>query len=79
MEVRWLQKLADCDAIKEVPLFDDHANGYLDTIVVNFSVAYAVHIKIIERTTNHDAYTSEDINNLSHSLMLATVRETNLL
>ncbi|WP_406704632.1 adenylosuccinate lyase [Sodalis sp.] len=106
VEVRWLQKLAACDAIKEVPSFDDHANGYLDAIVANFSVEDAERIKTIERTTNHDvkaveyflkekvaaqpallavsefihfACTSEDINNLSHALMLATARETILL
>lgn len=106
VEVRWLQKLAACDAIKEVPPFDDQANGYLDAIVANFSVEDAERIKTIERTTNHDvkaveyflkekvaaqpallavsefihfACTSEDINNLSHGLMLATARETILL
>ncbi|OIV46080.1 adenylosuccinate lyase [Sodalis sp. TME1] len=106
VEVRWLQKLAACDAIKEVPPFDDHANGYLDALVANFSVEDAERIKTIERTTNHDmkaveyflkekvaaqpallavsefihfACTSEDINNLSHALMLATARETILL
>ncbi|OZI15271.1 adenylosuccinate lyase [Sodalis-like symbiont of Philaenus spumarius] len=106
VEVRWLQKLAACDAIKEVPPFDDHANGFLDAIVANFSVEDAKRIKTIERTTNHDvkaveyflkekvagqpalqavsefihfACTSEDINNLSHALMLATARESVLL
>lgn len=106
VEVRWLQKLAACDAIKEVPSFDDHANGFLDAIVANFSVEDAERIKTIERTTNHDvkaveyflkekvaaqpalqavsefihfACTSEDINNLSHALMLATARDAILL
>ncbi|WMQ73649.1 MAG: Adenylosuccinate lyase [Sodalis sp.] len=106
VEVRWLQKLAACDTIKEVPPFDDHANGYLGAIVANFSVEDAERIKTIERTTNHDVKaveyflkekvaaqpallavsefihftcTSEDINNLSHALMLASTRETILL
>lgn len=106
VEVRWLQKLAACDAIKEVPSFDDHANGFLDAIVANFSVEDTERIKTIERTTNHDvkaveyflkekvaaqpalqavsefihfACTSEDINNLSHSLMLSTARDAILL
>ncbi|WP_074012130.1 adenylosuccinate lyase [Candidatus Sodalis sp. SoCistrobi] len=106
VEVRWLQKLAACDAIKEVPSFDDHANGFLDAIVADFSVEDAERIKTIERTTNHDvkaveyflkekvaaqpalqavsefihfACTSEDINNLSHALMLATARDAILL
>ncbi|MGP4123538.1 MAG: adenylosuccinate lyase [Sodalis sp. (in: enterobacteria)] len=54
VEVRWLQKLAACEAVKEVPPFDEHAKGYLDAIVANFSVKDAERIKIIERTTNHD-------------------------
>lgn len=106
VEVCWLQKLATCDVIKEVPPFDDHANGYLDGIVANFSMEDAEYIKTIERTTNHDvkaveyflkekvadvpalqvvsefihfACTSEDINNLSHALMLSTARQAVLL
>lgn len=106
VEVRWLQKLATCDDIKEVPPFNDHAKGFLDAILANFSVEDAERIKTIERTTNHDvkaveyflkekvagqptlqavsefihfACTSEDINNLSHALMLATARESVLL
>lgn len=101
VEVRWLQKLASCAAIKEVPSFDADANAYLDKIVAEFSVEDAARIKTIERTTNHDvkaveyflkekvaaipalqavnefihfACTSEDINNLSHALMLETAR-----
>lgn len=106
VEVRWLQKLATCDVIKEVPPFDDHTNGYLDGIVANFSMEDAERIKFIERTTNHDvkaveyflkekvanvpalqvvsefihfACTSEDINNLSHALMLSIARQAVLL
>ncbi|WP_053145586.1 adenylosuccinate lyase [Erwinia billingiae] len=101
VEVRWLQKLAACAEIKEVPAFDADANAFLDAIVSNFSVEDAARIKTIERTTNHDvkaveyflkekvepnaalhavsefihfACTSEDINNLSHALMLETAR-----
>ena len=54
VEVRWLQKLAAHAAIKEVPAFADHANGFLDKIVTDFSVEDAQRIKTIERTTNHD-------------------------
>ncbi|HBV38505.1 MAG TPA: adenylosuccinate lyase [Erwinia sp.] len=101
VEVRWLQKLAACAEIKEVPAFDADANAYLDAIVANFNEEDAARIKTIERTTNHDvkaveyflkekvepvaalhavsefihfACTSEDINNLSHALMLNTAR-----
>nr|WP_281726276.1 adenylosuccinate lyase [Hafnia alvei] len=102
VEVRWLQKLAACAEIREVPAFDADANAYLDKIVAEFSEQDAQRIKTIERTTNHDvkaveyflkekvaevpalhavsefihfACTYEDINNLSHALMLNTARE----
>jgi len=106
VEVRWLQKLAQTDAIAEVPAFSAQANAALDAIVANFSEEDALSIKNIEATTNHDvkaveyflkekiadnaelnavtefihfACTSEDINNLSHGLMLNDCRETVLL
>jgi adenylosuccinate lyase len=106
VEVRWLQKLAATDAIKEVPNFSDEANALLNAIVDNFCEADAQRVKDIEATTNHDvkaveyflkekvadnaeltainefihfACTSEDINNLSHGLMLSAAREDVIL
>src|SRR5476651_326899 len=106
VEVRWLQKLAACAEIKEVPAFDADANAFLDQLVANFDVNDAQRIKDIEKTTNHDvkaveyflkekvatqpalhavsefihfACTSEDINNLSHALMLQGARQAVLL
>lgn len=106
VEIRWLQKLAACELIKEVPPFNNQTNDYLNAIVANFSIEDAERIKNIEQAINHDvkaveyflkekvdallelhavrefihfACTSEDINNLSHALMLSTVRETVLL
>ncbi|MCL6366233.1 adenylosuccinate lyase [Pectobacterium carotovorum subsp. carotovorum] len=106
VEVRWLQKLAACTEIQEVPAFDADANAFLDKIVAEFSEEDAARIKTIERTTNHDvkaveyflkekvaavpslhavnefihfACTSEDINNLSHALMLDTARRDVIL
>ncbi|WP_233963141.1 adenylosuccinate lyase [Pectobacterium versatile] len=106
VEVRWLQKLAACAEILEVPAFDADANAFLDKIVAEFSEEDAARIKTIERTTNHDvkaveyflkekvaavpslhavnefihfACTSEDINNLSHALMLDTARRDVIL
>lgn len=97
VEVKWLQALANHPQIEEVPVFSEHANTLLNTIVTAFSLTDAERIKEIERTTNHDvkaveyflkektahspeihkvtefihfACTSEDINNLSHGLML---------
>ncbi|XOD70450.1 MAG: adenylosuccinate lyase [Sodalis sp. (in: enterobacteria)] len=54
VEVRWLQKLASFEPLKEVPPFNDNEKGYLDAIVTNFKVADAERIKNIEYTTNHD-------------------------
>ena len=106
VEVRWLQKLSQTAAIKEVPVFTSSANEVLNSIVANFNEEDALRIKTIEATTNHDvkaveyflkekiadnaelhavtefihfACTSEDINNLSHGLMLKECREMVLL
>ena len=83
VEVRWLQALANRPEITEVPAFSAETNTALDAIVTNFSEDDANRIKEIERTTNHDvkaveyhfACTSEDINNLSHALMLKNGRD----
>jgi len=106
VEVRWLQKLAETDAIAEVPAFSAEATAVLNAIVSEFNEDDALAIKKIEATTNHDvkaveyflkekiadnaelnavtefihfACTSEDINNLSHGLMLNECRENVLL
>jgi len=102
VEIRWLQRLSQHEAIAEVPVFSAEANALLDGIVANFSEQDAQAIKDIEATTNHDvkaveyfikekievnaelkavtefvhfACTSEDINNLSHALMLNEGRD----
>ncbi|EDK26539.1 adenylosuccinate lyase, partial [Vibrionales bacterium SWAT-3] len=54
VEIRWLQKLAATNAIKEVPAFSAEANQFLDELAANFSEEDALRIKEIERTTNHD-------------------------
>ena len=106
VEVRWLQHLADDNAIKEVAPFTGEANAVLNALVDNFTPEHAERIKTIERTTNHDvkaveylikeiiahnpelaavtefvhfACTSEDINNLSHALMLKEGRDEIML
>ncbi|MFT5504179.1 MAG: adenylosuccinate lyase [Gammaproteobacteria bacterium] len=106
VEVRWLQMLAECPKITEVPKFSAEANQYLQSIIDEFSVEDAQAVKAIERTTNHDvkaveyflkdsvvgqtelqniseffhfACTSEDINNLSHALMLKAGRDEILI
>ena len=103
VEVRWLQAMSRNSEIAEVStLYDSGANTLLDSIVTNFSVADALHVKKFENITNHDvkaveyflkekisinhtlvsirefihfACTSEDINNLSHALMLKDGRD----
>jgi len=101
IEVRWLQKLAESEAIVEVSPFSERGHQFLNQIIDCFSENDANEIKNIEATTNHDvkaveyfiksrlerndelapiaefvhfACTSEDINNLSHSLMLKAGR-----
>lgn len=54
VEVRWLQKLAACADINEVPAFSAEATAYLEQIVANFNENDAIQIKKIEQTTNHD-------------------------
>lgn len=106
VEIRWLQKLASCPNIEEIPNFSQQANDYLNNIINDFSLDDALRIKAIESITNHDvkaveyflkekianhtelhtvsefihfACTSEDINNLSHALMLNTSRKEVIL
>ncbi len=106
VEVRWLQALAACPQVSEVPAFGAEAAALWDGLATTFDEADAARIKEIEATTNHDvkaveyflkervqgnaelvavsefihfSCTSEDINNLSHALMLAEARETVLL
>jgi hypothetical protein len=54
VEVRWLQKLARHDGIKEVASLSPAANKLLDGIIENFSLADAQRVKAIEATTRHD-------------------------
>jgi adenylosuccinate lyase len=54
VEIRWLQKLAACDQIPEVPALSDSATDFLNDIIKHFSEADAQRVKDIERTTNHD-------------------------
>jgi adenylosuccinate lyase len=54
VEVRWLQALANNDAITEVPAFDHKTNALLDGIVQHFNIEDAQRVKNIEKTTNHD-------------------------
>jgi adenylosuccinate lyase len=100
VEIRWLQALADHEAITEIKPLSEDANQLINRLADNFSEADAQRVKDIEtgpRGTNHDvkaveylikekiagnaeleaikefvhfACTSEDINNLSHALML---------
>ncbi|WP_201611499.1 adenylosuccinate lyase [Psychrobacter submarinus] len=54
VEIRWLQSLADNDAIGELSAFDADTNAFLNSIVDDFSESDAQVIKDIEATTNHD-------------------------
>ncbi len=54
VEAQWLQSLADCEELHEVPSFSTSAKTFLNRICNDFSVADAEEIKAIESTTNHD-------------------------
>ena len=54
VEIRWLQSLAENNAIGELAAFDTDTNAFLNAIVDDFSEADAQAIKDIEATTNHD-------------------------
>ena len=54
VEINWLQALSFCKLISEVPELSKKAIDALDYIAINFSESDAVHIKEIEKTTNHD-------------------------
>ena len=54
VEVRWLQYLARCTNIPELPNFSDKTHAELDKIIDNFSVEDAQTVKDIEKKTNHD-------------------------
>lgn len=54
VEVAWLNMLAKCADIHEVPPLSAAAKHYLQDIVDNFSLNDAERIKTIEKTTNHD-------------------------
>ncbi|ATF08936.1 adenylosuccinate lyase [Candidatus Enterovibrio altilux] len=54
VEIRWLQKLAATDAIKEIPALSAEASTLLNDIATEFNEADAIRIKEIERTINHD-------------------------
>lgn len=54
VEIRWLQKMASCSIIKEIPPFNSYTKKYLNNIIKNFNLKDAQRIKEIELDTNHD-------------------------
>lgn len=54
IEVRWLQALAGCTDIDEVPALSADAEAFLDKLLEQFDAQSAADIKSIERVTNHD-------------------------
>ena len=59
VEIRWLQHLARCDAIAEVPPLSSAADAYLNGIVDNFCIEDAREVKRTEATTKHDVKSVE--------------------
>lgn len=54
VEINWLVALANNPQISEVPSLSKGAKTFLDEIINNFSEKDALHVKEIEKTTNHD-------------------------
>ncbi|HCX86419.1 MAG TPA: adenylosuccinate lyase, partial [Gammaproteobacteria bacterium] len=54
VEAQWLQALAACTDLADVPPFSASARDFLGRITDGFSVADAKAVKAIEGTTNHD-------------------------
>ncbi len=54
VEIRWLQMLARHPQITEVPDLSAAADEFLDKVLQDFDEEDARHVKMIERTTNHD-------------------------
>jgi adenylosuccinate lyase len=54
VEIRWLQQLAACEAIAEVPAFDEAIQHFLEQLIDHFDLTTAQRIKAIEQTTQHD-------------------------
>ena len=54
VEVAWLNQLAACPAVSEVPPFSSEASTVLERLVNDFSETDAQRVKTIEATTNHD-------------------------
>lgn len=54
VEIHWLQQLAACAELKEVPAFDAESDAFLEAIIADFSEQDAQRIKTLEQTTRHD-------------------------
>jgi adenylosuccinate lyase len=54
VEIRWLESLANAEAITEVASFSDSARNHLEAILADFSPKEAAEIRAIESRTNHD-------------------------
>ncbi len=106
VEVKWLQFLTEQKEMRDIPKLSATAHTILETLLKDFDLKQAEHVKIIEQTTNHDVKaieyylkqaieqneelnklkefvhfgcTSEDINNITYSLMLSDARKVLLL
>ncbi len=86
VEIRWLQKVSEMNAIQEVPELSESANRKLKEIIDGFSIVHAERIKQIEATTNHDVKAveyflkeqfadNEELNKVSEFLHFACTSE----
>ncbi|KAG7530784.1 Fumarate lyase N-terminal [Arabidopsis thaliana x Arabidopsis arenosa] len=72
VEIKWLLKLSNIPEVTEVPSFSKEAQSFLQGIIDGFSIDDAWKLRRLREFLSffHFACTSEDINNLSHALML---------
>ncbi len=54
VEIRWLEKLASLESLKEIKPLSNDASATLEKIITNFGLKEAERIKEIESTINHD-------------------------
>ena len=54
IEIEWLKRLGECEAIGEMPPLPVEVVETLDSLIEEFSVADAQQVKQIEAATNHD-------------------------
>ncbi|XP_076882413.1 uncharacterized protein LOC143530877 [Bidens hawaiensis] len=59
VEIKWLLKLSQIPGVIEVPKFSNEAEAKLQGLIDEFNEGDAIHVKNIEKITNHDVKAAE--------------------